>query len=388
MLALIIWEHDRPITGNVINMVNIVTPRKAICEYREGERVSARCKGFGVPDGVIGKIAEESQRKDLEDILRGEEFESLVKKILDSSDDDVDMVTPETPGVENDPQTIEHQPAAATGVEKIKLHRPKPRRPAEERKKNEEMLRKATAAAAAELELTELGRDVELHQLENEASLETSTSSHLKRGLDTLIEEEMEISRTTDQCACTSRIQRLEQEVWHLNQKVLSQESNISWLWNQVQQLQQTRATPVHTAHVSGSGIPPVEMAPPDLVAPNEVPSAVEAPEETNPSNSTEDSATVGGFTDSQLEWKSSHCSTYSKMSAVLFRTLFHEEEYVGRTLAGGGNKPQVDPVKMQAIYRVVAKKFPGSTPVMIREKLRDLVKPCRVKNRRATPQK
>lgn len=56
-LALMIWINDKPITGNILKLSAIVEPRKAYEDYREGEEVKARCQGFGIVTGVIGKIA-------------------------------------------------------------------------------------------------------------------------------------------------------------------------------------------------------------------------------------------------------------------------------------------------------------------------------------------
>lgn len=52
-----IWINDKPITGNILKLSAIVEPRKAYEDYREGEEVKARCQGFGIVTGVIGKIA-------------------------------------------------------------------------------------------------------------------------------------------------------------------------------------------------------------------------------------------------------------------------------------------------------------------------------------------
>ena len=54
--AVILWVNDKPVTVNVLNVSNIVEPRKAFEDYCVGEKVKAKCPGFGVHEGVIGKI--------------------------------------------------------------------------------------------------------------------------------------------------------------------------------------------------------------------------------------------------------------------------------------------------------------------------------------------
>lgn len=56
MIVLMIWINDDPIQGNVMKIGNIVNPRKNFNDYREGDRVQAKCQGFGIQTGVIGKI--------------------------------------------------------------------------------------------------------------------------------------------------------------------------------------------------------------------------------------------------------------------------------------------------------------------------------------------
>ena len=36
--GLLIWINDDPITGNVLNLINIQSPRKEISEYKEGAK--------------------------------------------------------------------------------------------------------------------------------------------------------------------------------------------------------------------------------------------------------------------------------------------------------------------------------------------------------------
>ncbi|XP_053395300.1 uncharacterized protein LOC128555784 [Mercenaria mercenaria] len=93
----------------------------------------------------------------------------------------------------------------------------------------------------------------------------------------------------------------------------------------------------------------------------------------------------VGGYSDQQLLSRINGMESYSKAALSLFRLLFKEEEYIGRSLTGsksrsGEAKPAVDQDRLGRIYNVIAQKFPHITPVMVRERLRDLVKPSRTK--------
>lgn len=56
MFGLFIWIHDDPILGNVLNLSNITEPRKQFEDYAEGDLVKTKCPGFGIVEGVIGKI--------------------------------------------------------------------------------------------------------------------------------------------------------------------------------------------------------------------------------------------------------------------------------------------------------------------------------------------
>ena len=55
--AIFMWINDDPVTGNVLNLSNIVEPRKPLEEYKEFQQVLAKCPGYGLQRGVIGKIS-------------------------------------------------------------------------------------------------------------------------------------------------------------------------------------------------------------------------------------------------------------------------------------------------------------------------------------------
>ena len=53
--GIFIWINDEPVTGNVLNLSSIVEPRKPLMAYKD--KVKAKCPGFGVQTGVVGKIS-------------------------------------------------------------------------------------------------------------------------------------------------------------------------------------------------------------------------------------------------------------------------------------------------------------------------------------------
>ena len=57
IFGIFVWINDDPITGNVLNMKSVVEPRKPLIDYKVGDRVLAKCPGFGIQTGVIGKIS-------------------------------------------------------------------------------------------------------------------------------------------------------------------------------------------------------------------------------------------------------------------------------------------------------------------------------------------
>ena len=57
LFGIFIWINDDPVTGNVLNLTNIVEPRKGLDDYKEGETVKAKCPSYGHQIAVIGKIA-------------------------------------------------------------------------------------------------------------------------------------------------------------------------------------------------------------------------------------------------------------------------------------------------------------------------------------------
>ena len=55
--GVFIWINDDQVTGNVLNLTNIVEPRKPLADYKEKDVVKAKCPGFGLQEGVLGRIA-------------------------------------------------------------------------------------------------------------------------------------------------------------------------------------------------------------------------------------------------------------------------------------------------------------------------------------------
>lgn len=56
LFGLFIWINDDPVTGNVLNLRNIIDPRWPPEQYTVGLKVEARCPGFGKQDAIIGQI--------------------------------------------------------------------------------------------------------------------------------------------------------------------------------------------------------------------------------------------------------------------------------------------------------------------------------------------
>ncbi|XP_021351924.1 uncharacterized protein LOC110449395 [Mizuhopecten yessoensis] len=80
-IVLMIWINDDPIQGNILKISTIVEPRIAFGEYREGQRVRVKCPGFGIQSGVIGKIGDDSKRKEFQELLAGPGFKKLVETV-------------------------------------------------------------------------------------------------------------------------------------------------------------------------------------------------------------------------------------------------------------------------------------------------------------------
>ena len=56
--VLVLWLNDTPVTGNVINLKLIKSPRKPVEEHQVGKPVFTKCPGFpGKFPGILGKIA-------------------------------------------------------------------------------------------------------------------------------------------------------------------------------------------------------------------------------------------------------------------------------------------------------------------------------------------
>ncbi|XP_060607334.1 uncharacterized protein LOC132759560 [Ruditapes philippinarum] len=80
--ALMIWINDNPVTGNAVRIRQIVEPRKAYHEYRDGETVKVKLARFGIVEGVIAKLGDgtEESKKILEKEIDSPKFIDLVKK--------------------------------------------------------------------------------------------------------------------------------------------------------------------------------------------------------------------------------------------------------------------------------------------------------------------
>ena len=55
--ALFIWVNDKPVQGSVLNMINIIEPRCDLKDYKVGQKVRVKFRGFGDHEAVIGMIS-------------------------------------------------------------------------------------------------------------------------------------------------------------------------------------------------------------------------------------------------------------------------------------------------------------------------------------------
>ncbi|WAR05828.1 hypothetical protein MAR_021197 [Mya arenaria] len=92
-----------------------------------------------------------------------------------------------------------------------------------------------------------------------------------------------------------------------------------------------------------------------------------------------------GSYTKAQLVARINGVGDYSKAAKLLFRLLYQEEEYRGRTLGGG--RPNVkydrrpvleDLTKMDIIYEIITEKYSMSSAA-VDDKIREILKPSRV---------
>ncbi|XP_071943872.1 uncharacterized protein [Antedon mediterranea] len=81
-IVLIIWVNDNPITGTIFNSKSIIEPKDIIPKV--GNYVTVRFPGFGRQRGIVGKIGDESMRSSFKDILKGDEFLTLVDTVCKS----------------------------------------------------------------------------------------------------------------------------------------------------------------------------------------------------------------------------------------------------------------------------------------------------------------
>lgn len=59
-IALVVWVNDIPIRGGVLKLSDVISPRREFNEYRTGEKVLARCRGFkGNHECLLARIGGE-----------------------------------------------------------------------------------------------------------------------------------------------------------------------------------------------------------------------------------------------------------------------------------------------------------------------------------------
>ncbi|KAH3876389.1 hypothetical protein DPMN_000229 [Dreissena polymorpha] len=191
-------------------------------------------------------------------------------------------------------------------------------------------------------------------------------------------------------CGCKAEIERLSAKC-----KTFEQEFTATWYWinlmyNQIQQ-KQLPNTPSHMQLLQGSSghgqlqMPTMEEAPQPLTL---MTTPVKTPHVLSSEIKKTTVPTYGGFTKSQLieEKAGFGVEDYPKAAKRLFQRIYKEEEWQGHTLTGtkANNKydgrPAIeDPSRMNIIYEIMQEQY-RVTPVQVREKIRDLLKPSKLK--------
>ncbi|OPL33328.1 hypothetical protein AM593_07419, partial [Mytilus galloprovincialis] len=267
IFGLFIWIHDDPIQGNVLNLSNITSPRKSFNEYAVGDLVMAKCPGFGIAEGILGKIADEKDKKELEAILKGPGFKQLIdttkqtngtpkrKKINDES---VEETPPQKTPTQKTPK--QKTPPKKTATQKTP---PKRKRKVTECSEDNIKTKAELQKIAEELACTELSSNMDIEE-KKESSFQTvkvlrpiavrekpaseviGDSLRLISGHEQPDSQTTWISDTSSQgsssdsnCQCSIRVKALEEQIkiFHstfgeLFHRLGQAESSLTWSWN------------------------------------------------------------------------------------------------------------------------------------------------------------
>ncbi|XP_071138265.1 myb-like protein K [Mytilus edulis] len=229
MFVLIIWVNDDPIKGNVVKVTNIAEPRKAFNEYSVGEKVTAKCPGFrGVHNGVIAMIGSLEEKQQLEDCLKGDQFNQLVKTYVNK---DQEERTEKIPDKTSSKTPVVEKPVVPVKKRKIQKEQSTPK-PVE----------KNLETVARELEVTELHQ-----QLEENRYL--PISQVIRESMDILVTDSRPATPERDVCidctvlqeqvqSNTHQICGLQNQLQSYNSQLLSTKSQLQSSLNLNQSLQ------------------------------------------------------------------------------------------------------------------------------------------------------
>ncbi|VDI18123.1 Hypothetical predicted protein [Mytilus galloprovincialis] len=228
MFVLIIWVNDDPIKGNVVKVTNIAEPRKAFNEYSVGEKVTAKCPGFrGVHNGVIAMIGSLEEKQQLEDCLKGDQFNQLVKTYVNKDQ-------------EERTEKIPDKTSSKTPV--VKPVVPVKKRKIQKEKATPKPVEKNLETVARELEVTELHQ-----QLEENRYL--PISQVIRESMDILVTDCRPATPERDVCidctvlqeqvqSNTNQICGLQNQLQSYNSQLLSTKSQLQSSLNLNQSLQ------------------------------------------------------------------------------------------------------------------------------------------------------
>ncbi|XP_060551867.1 uncharacterized protein LOC132713334 [Ruditapes philippinarum] len=419
--------------------------------YKEGDIVETKCWGFkGLHKCLLAKIGGETDRSNLEDILRGDAFNELKEKfnIKDEEEtiDDLghlkrrksDLPLIAKKSRTSDVPEQEKKKSKVTSVDKkTKLSTPKKL--------------KSLAQVSAELELTELesstkaktacdndileigseestkinipqpekslrmtdlshtGTEVkEPHEIEENNELDLLNHSEasafkppqnqkhgmvgvLYREAMGVVNNEEASSSTFEECqsqmpSCGLNSFQVGQ-IWNWLQSL---ENRVNWLSTQQQSYQQfytprtTEQQSREQTYTRSESKVGEHMPHRHVGQGNGVRTSLEQDFqncETSTCTSPQEQL-YGSYTKNQLLAKIEGVTDYSKAAKTLFRTLYKEEEYRGRSLCGGkpnkrylARPPLEDQTKLHIIYDIIHEKY-GQGQSHTKEKLREILKP------------
>lgn len=362
----------------------------------------------------------------MQKILAGEEFDDLLEKLnmtqMDQEFNESEQIDVVLNFEDGSKLKRKKRKSNNTAPAQTKTSTPKP-------KKKKQLL--DIEKAGDNLELIELElqmrKDQEKLNGEFSNSFTTGNTSSLLVDSLNLLNEDLPSQRTYNpaDCICDSKITSISNENEQLKRKieVLEQDNiqlwsavnqikeNITWLYYNKQTCYSSPSTfSASTPHYSSPSTFSASATSAFVATPsardtdrtndsdcfssgqNYLDSGMQANENTAPDTagriSHQDEQQSCSYTKEQLSSMIAHIGDFCKASKLLFRRLYKEEEYIGRTLTGhkanskATAKPAIaDKSKLQLIYEVIQQKWPFITISLINGKIAEILKPCRNKD-------